>query len=54
MENARKITIKLLEMIEEGALDPLSVVKACFSYMSEDDVADMAHCEELIPEDEEE
>ena len=50
----RKVTNKLLELIEEGVLDPQMVIKACLCYMSEDDVADMAHANELLEEEEEE
>ena len=50
----RKVTNKLLELIEEGVLDPQMVIKACLCYMSEDDVADMAHTNELLEEEEEE
>ena len=42
---------KLLEMIEHGLLKADHVVHCCLSYMSEDDVADMAHCNELIMEE---
>ena len=49
----RKVTNQLLELIEEGVLDPLSVLKSCLCYMSEDDVADMAHDNELLVEEEE-
>lgn len=38
----RKATNKILEMVEEGLLDPDTVILACLKYMSEDDVADMA------------
>ena len=44
---ARQETNKLLEMIEEGLLDPKEVVTMCVKYMSEDDVADMMDCNEL-------
>jgi len=50
----RKITNKLLEMIEEGILDPQHLAEACLKYMSEDDVADMARCNDLVFEEEEE
>ena len=50
----RKVTNRILEMIEDGVLDAQVVVEACLNYMSEDDVADMAHCNELILEEEEE
>lgn len=54
MYGTRKVTNKLLEMIEEGALDAETVVRCCLNYMSEDDVAEMAHREELLVEEEEE
>jgi threonine dehydrogenase-like Zn-dependent dehydrogenase len=53
---ARQETNRLLEMIDEGVLDPKSVVTMCVKYMSEDDVADMMDCNELserFDEDEE-
>jgi hypothetical protein len=51
----REYTNKLLEMIEEGLLDRDMVIMACVKYMSEDDVKDMMHCNEmLLDEDEEE
>lgn len=53
---SRKATNRLLEAIEEGLLDRDTVIMACLKYMSEDDVADMAHVNEfgLFDEDEEE
>jgi len=51
MSSSRKVTNKLLEMIEEGVLDPQVLAEACLKYMSEDDVADMAHSNELIFEE---
>lgn len=49
----RKATNKLLEMVEEGALDSKQVMKACLGYMSEADVADMASAEGFIEDEEE-
>ena len=49
----RKVTNQILELVEDGILDPQAVMEACLKYMSEDDVADMAHCNELILEEEE-
>ena len=49
----REVTNKILEAIEEGILDRDTVIMACLKYMSEDDVADMAHHNELFPFDEE-
>ena len=53
---ARQETNRLLEMIDDGVLDPKAVVTMCVKYMSEDDVADMMDCNELserFDEDEE-
>lgn len=44
----RKVTTKMLEMIEEGALDRDTVINACVSYMSEDEVADMCRSNDFI------
>jgi hypothetical protein len=43
----RQATNRLLEMIEEGLLDRDMVIMACVKYMSEDDVADMCHANEI-------
>ena len=50
----REATIRILEMVDEGILDRDTVIMACLKYMSEDDVADMAHINEFFPEDEDE
>ena len=52
--NVRKATDQILEMVEEGILDKDIVIMACLKYMSEDDVADMAHCNEFFLNEEEE
>ena len=49
---ARQATNKILEMVEEGVLDRDTVIMACLKYMSEDDVADMAHLNEFFMFDE--
>ena len=50
----RQATDNILEMVEEGILDRDTVIMSCLKYMSEDDVADMAHSNEFfINEDEE-
>jgi cytoplasmic iron level regulating protein YaaA (DUF328/UPF0246 family) len=52
-KSARQYTNKLLEMVENGLLDKDQVILACVKYMSEDDVEDMMHVNEmLIDEDE--
>lgn len=50
----RKNTNKLLEMVEEGLINPTEVVKMCLKWMGEDDVTEMMHANELYLEDEEE
>ena len=49
----RQTTNKLIELIEDGLLDKDYLISACLSYMSEDDVADMARYNEIIDSDEE-
>ncbi|NDB83100.1 MAG: hypothetical protein EB127_10235 [Alphaproteobacteria bacterium] len=49
--SVRRVTNLILGMIEEGALDRDAVIRACLCYMSEADVADMAHCNEFIDDD---
>lgn len=51
---SREATNKLLEMVEEGILCKDTVITACVKYMSEDDVAEMMHINEMnIEEDDE-
>lgn len=47
----RKVTNKLIELVEEGLLDSHTLIVACLTYMSEDEVADMAHINGLIEEE---
>lgn len=49
---AREATTRILEMVDEGILDRDTIIMACLKYMSEDDVADMAHANEFFPEEE--
>ena len=51
----REATNRILELIDEGVLRAETVVMACLKYMSEDEVADMAHINEFAQlwEDEE-
>ena len=48
---SRKYTNKLLEMIDDGLIDPEIVMTACLKYMSEDDVKDMMECNEFIDDE---
>lgn len=50
----RKVTNQLLELVDAGVLDTREVLAAALGYMSEDDVADMAHSNELVLEEEDE
>ena len=51
---ARKVTNELISMVEDGVLSWEAIARAALCYMSEDDVADMARSNELLPEEEEE
>ena len=44
----RQATNRILEMVECGLLDKDQVILACLKYMSEDEVADMAHANEFF------
>jgi len=48
----REWTIKLLDAMEDGAIDPKVVAEMCLQYMSEADVADMCHDNDIFQEDE--
>ena len=50
----RQATDKILEMVEQGILDRDTVIMSCLKYMSEDDVADMAHSNEFFINEEDE
>ncbi len=52
--NVREATDKILDMVEQGILDKDMVIMACLKYMSEDDVADMAHFNEFFLNEEDE
>ena len=49
----REATNKILEMVDDGILDKDTVIMSCLKYMSEDDVADMAHVNEFFINEEE-
>ena len=51
--NTRVTTNKILEMIDEGILDPKDIALMALKWMSEDDVKAMAEANELFEEDEE-
>ncbi|SVA76876.1 uncharacterized protein METZ01_LOCUS129730 [marine metagenome] len=47
MADPREQTNRLLEMIDDGQLDPMMAVTMCVKWMSEDDVAEMLDANEL-------
>jgi hypothetical protein len=49
----RKATNKILEMIDEGVLNPRDVVLMALKWMSEDEVKEMCSANEINLEDEE-
>jgi hypothetical protein len=51
---SRKATRAVLELIADGVLDKDTVILACLNYMSEYDVADMAHANGFIEEPDDE
>ena len=53
MRNVRKATNKVIEMAEEGVISWETIARAALQYMSEDEVADMAQCNEFIEDEEE-
>ena len=47
----RKATNKVIEMAEEGVLSWETIARAALNFMSEDEVAAMAQCNELIDDE---
>jgi hypothetical protein len=54
MDNTRKYTTMILDMVQEGILDKDNVILACVKYMSESDVEDMMRVNDMIIDDESE
>lgn len=50
-QRPREATSKLLDMVEQGILEPVTVLKECLNYMSEADVSDMAESAGYFEED---
>ena len=50
----RKCTIALLEMMDDGVMDPKFVAEMCLAYMSEADVEDMMRSNDLLLDEDEE
>ena len=53
MGNVRKATNKLIEMAENCIISWETIARAALQYMSEDEVADMAQCNEFIEDEDE-
>ena len=51
---SREMTNKILEAVDAGLIDKDMLIVACLVYMSESDVADMAHDNELFGFEDEE
>lgn len=44
----REYTSKLIAMMDEGMISAEAVAEMCLAYMSEDDVKDMCHANDLL------
>lgn len=53
MSETRKMTNKILELIDNCMLDAKDVVLMCLKWMSEEDVKEMCKANEILLEDEE-
>jgi len=53
MSNVRQVTNTLIDLAEQGVISWESIATACLRYMSEANVADMAHSEGFIEETDE-
>ena len=49
--HVREATEKLINLAEEGVLSWEAIARAALNYMSEDDVKDMAECNEFIEDE---
>lgn len=54
LKPVRETTNKILEMIDDGLLNPRDAVLMCLKWMSEDEVTKMAKANELLEEVEDE
>jgi len=54
IDMTREYTMKLLDMVDEGILDPKTVMEACLCYMAEYQVEDMMRVNDFLFEEEEE
>ncbi len=54
MTNTRLWTCRLLDMVDQGMLDPKMALEMCTTYMSESEVEDMMRINDLLQYFEEE
>ncbi len=54
MTNTRLWTCRLLDMVDQGMLDPKMALEMCTTYMSESEVEDMMRINDLVQYFEEE
>jgi len=47
MHSPRKISIEIIKLAEDGIISWEAIAMACLCYMSEDEVKDMAHKNEM-------
>jgi len=50
----RTQTNRLIDMMDEGLISAQAVAEMALGYMSEDDVADMMRCNDILEDDEDE
>jgi hypothetical protein len=50
----REMTSKLIAMMDEGLISAQAVAEMALAYMSEDDVADMMRCNDILEDEEDE
>ena len=49
----REMTSKLIAMMDEGLISAEAVAEMALAYMSEDEVADMMRCNDILDEEDE-
>ena len=49
----RAYTSMVLDMMDEGVMDPKAIAEMCLAYMSEAEVKDMCRANDILPEEDE-
>jgi hypothetical protein len=47
-KTTREYTNKLMDLMDDGSLDPRTVADMCLQYMSESEVEDMCHANDIL------